>query len=312
MYRIRFHGRGGQGMKTASRMLGTALFKTGFDVQDAPRYGAERRGAPMVAFVRAARQPIRERGVIDAPDLVLVADASLVTVPAAGVLVGIRPQTVMVIVSPEDGETWSDRLKVDNIILTLMPPDAGDDAGDDDHIPDTSALCAGAAAGLLPVERDVLADAVREEIGPLGKAITRANLETAAAAYDQVAMAISPVVEGGAHDVLTTPAPAWVDLKTERNAWVIPAISAAKNSPGVETGLWRTLRPVVDTAKCKKCFWVCGNYCPDGVISVDGDKYPVIDYDHCKGCLICIEQCPAEAIHAVPETSAREPEEAVA
>ena len=46
MFRIRFHGRGGQGMKTASRILGTAFFKTGYEVQDAPRYGAERRGAP--------------------------------------------------------------------------------------------------------------------------------------------------------------------------------------------------------------------------------------------------------------------------
>ncbi|MEN8711676.1 MAG: 2-oxoacid:acceptor oxidoreductase family protein, partial [Arenicellales bacterium] len=45
MYRIRFHGRGGQGMKTASRILGTAFFLAGYEVQDAPRYGAERRGA---------------------------------------------------------------------------------------------------------------------------------------------------------------------------------------------------------------------------------------------------------------------------
>ena len=43
MYRIRFHGRGGQGMKTASRILGTAFFLSGYEVQDAPRYGAERR-----------------------------------------------------------------------------------------------------------------------------------------------------------------------------------------------------------------------------------------------------------------------------
>lgn len=50
MLRIRFHGRGGQGMKTASRIVGTAAFSEGRDAQDAPVYGAERRGAPMVAF----------------------------------------------------------------------------------------------------------------------------------------------------------------------------------------------------------------------------------------------------------------------
>jgi Pyruvate/2-oxoacid:ferredoxin oxidoreductase gamma subunit len=59
-------------------------------VQDAPRYGAERRGAPMFAYVRAARKPINERGVIRRPDLVLVADDTLVTIPAAGVLAGVK------------------------------------------------------------------------------------------------------------------------------------------------------------------------------------------------------------------------------
>jgi len=53
MFRIRFHGRGGQGMKTASRILGMAFFKAGYQVQDAPCYGAERRGAPIFAYVRA-------------------------------------------------------------------------------------------------------------------------------------------------------------------------------------------------------------------------------------------------------------------
>jgi len=83
MLRIRFHGRGGQGMKTASRIVGSAAFAAGFVVQDAPVYGAERRGAPMAAFTRIARQPILERGAITYPDLVVVADDTLLTEPAA-------------------------------------------------------------------------------------------------------------------------------------------------------------------------------------------------------------------------------------
>ena len=58
MYNIRFHGRGGQGIKTASRFLGTAFFLENFEVQDAPRYGVERRGAPIFAYVRASRKVI--------------------------------------------------------------------------------------------------------------------------------------------------------------------------------------------------------------------------------------------------------------
>ena len=61
-------------MKTASRILGSAFFAEGFEVQDAPRYGAERRGAPIFAYVRAARETINERGIITRPDLVIVAD----------------------------------------------------------------------------------------------------------------------------------------------------------------------------------------------------------------------------------------------
>ena len=89
MFRIRIHGRGGQGIKMASRVLGSALFRAGFTVQDAPKYGAERRGAPIYACVRAARQPINERGAITRPDLVVVADDTLLAVPAAGTLQGI-------------------------------------------------------------------------------------------------------------------------------------------------------------------------------------------------------------------------------
>lgn len=77
MLRMRFHGRGGQGMKTASRIVGSAAFHAGFVVQDAPVYGAERRGAPMAAFTRIARQEILERGAITQPNLVVVADDTL-------------------------------------------------------------------------------------------------------------------------------------------------------------------------------------------------------------------------------------------
>jgi hypothetical protein len=54
----------------------------------------------MVAYVRAGHSPIRERGVIGNPDLVVVVDASLIPVPAAGVLLGVRARTVMLIHSP--------------------------------------------------------------------------------------------------------------------------------------------------------------------------------------------------------------------
>lgn len=54
---------------------------------------------------------------------------------------------------------------------------------------------------------------------------------------------------------------------------------------------WRNLRPVVDSAKCKKCLQ-CYMVCPDGTITKDIQ----IDYDFCKGCGICAKQCSFGAI----------------
>lgn len=97
MLRIRFHGRGGQGMKTASRMLGSAAFHAGLVVQDSPVYGAERRGAPMSAMTRIAREPIRERGMIARPDLVVIADDTLLTDSTALPLAGCDALSTVVL-----------------------------------------------------------------------------------------------------------------------------------------------------------------------------------------------------------------------
>jgi len=106
VYRIRFHGRGGQGIKTSSRILGTAFFLAEYEVQDAPRFGTERRGAPIFAYVRASKSPINERGIIQNPDLVIVADESLIALAAAGVMQGIETHTVALIYSNTSADTW--------------------------------------------------------------------------------------------------------------------------------------------------------------------------------------------------------------
>jgi len=73
----------------------------GYEVQDAPRYGAERRGAPIFAYVRADKVPIFERGVIPNPDLVLVADDTLMGIPPAGVMQGLDAHTVLAVISAD-------------------------------------------------------------------------------------------------------------------------------------------------------------------------------------------------------------------
>jgi len=73
-------------------------------------------------------------------------------------------------------------------------------------------------------------------------------------------------------------------------------------SPGVagKTGLWRTLKPVVDQAKCTRCYQ-CEIYCPVNVIRVEPETGAVIDYEYCKGCGVCVDVCPVNAISLVEE-----------
>lgn len=310
MYRIRFHGRGGQGVKTAGRLLGTALFLQGFEVQDAPRYGAERRGAPIFAYVRAARQPIYERGVVRRPDLVVVTDQTLVALAAAGVGTGTDAHTVTLINSPEPPGTWKDRLQAQGTVVTLPRALSLEDPED---VRLVGAACAGAAARLLGVvERATLGGAIREELGALGPGVVERNLAGAFDTYDAMAAyqgVVLPVDEPPADGY--TP-PDWIDLPFDDADISAPAIHAAATSVEVRTGLWRTMRPVLDRQRCSRCWWNCATSCPDGVITVDQDGYPVIDYEHCKGCLICSAQCRRHALRAVSERRAQAAETAAA
>jgi pyruvate ferredoxin oxidoreductase gamma subunit len=303
MYRIRFHGRGGQGMKTASRILGSAFFREGFEVQDAPRYGAERRGAPIFAYVRASREVINERGIISRPDLVIVADDTLVPVPAAGVLAGISAATVLLINTTESADTWQHRLNISNPVITLPAAAEVEDRAD---LPYIGATCAGAAARLVGViSRDALADAIRLELTELGPAVIDRNLENALEAYDLMETHSGLVSEGGTISAEAYVNPAWADLPFEAARISAPTVYAAANSVEVRTGLWRTLRPVIDYQRCSHCWWVCSSFCPDGAIDVSEDGEPRIDYDNCKGCMICVAQCPPHAIEAIPEHEAQ-------
>lgn len=77
MYRIRIHSRGGQGGKTAAKILADAFYREGKQVQAFSVYGAERRSAPVVSFVRIDDKPILERGYITDPECIIVMDDSL-------------------------------------------------------------------------------------------------------------------------------------------------------------------------------------------------------------------------------------------
>jgi 2-oxoacid:acceptor oxidoreductase gamma subunit (pyruvate/2-ketoisovalerate family) len=78
MIEIRFHGRGGQGTVVASKILADALAKEGNYVQAYPEFGVERRGAPVISFIRVDSKQIYDKSRIYAPDHVVVVDPTLV------------------------------------------------------------------------------------------------------------------------------------------------------------------------------------------------------------------------------------------
>lgn len=78
MLEIRWHGRGGQGAKTASLLLADAAFNTGKFIQGFPEYGPERMGAPMTAYNRISDSAIRIHSNIYYPDFVVVVDDTLI------------------------------------------------------------------------------------------------------------------------------------------------------------------------------------------------------------------------------------------
>jgi len=77
MYEVRFHGRGGQGSVMAGAMLATAMVEEGKYAVSIPSFGFERRGAPVVSFLRVSDKEIRQLTNIYSPDCIICVDPSL-------------------------------------------------------------------------------------------------------------------------------------------------------------------------------------------------------------------------------------------
>ncbi len=95
MTEIRWHGRGGQGVVTAGKLLAETALGTGRYFQAFPDYGPERMGAPIRAFTRLSDKPITIHAQIEQPDVVLVLDPTLLSTVA--VTEGLKPEGILVV-----------------------------------------------------------------------------------------------------------------------------------------------------------------------------------------------------------------------
>ena len=109
MIEIRWHGRGGQGAKTAALLLADVAFNTGKQIQGFPEYGPERMGAPITAYNRISDEPIRVHSNIYEPDYVVVVDETLLD--AVDVTKGLKPEGAIVINTEKDKSELIPKLK---------------------------------------------------------------------------------------------------------------------------------------------------------------------------------------------------------
>ena len=102
MIEVRFHGRAGQGMVTASEILAHAVNLEGKHSQAFPVFGSEKRGPPVVAFCRIDEKPIIIHEEITNPDYVVVADHSVLK--SVDVCMGLKPHGLVLVNTPKTAE----------------------------------------------------------------------------------------------------------------------------------------------------------------------------------------------------------------
>ncbi|MEW6045384.1 MAG: 2-oxoacid:acceptor oxidoreductase family protein [Bacillota bacterium] len=188
MLEIRWHGRGGQGAKTAAFLLGEALATTGKYVQAFPEYGPERTGAPVVAYDRVSDQPIRLHSPVTRPRYVVVLDLTLAA--AVDLAAGVPDDGLILVNTGRAADEVRRQLKLNGRPIRVLTVDAAriSMATLKRNIPNTPMLGAlVAAADLLP--RKMLLDVMRDNLGEKfhGRAqLVEANLAAIEQAYEEV------------------------------------------------------------------------------------------------------------------------------
>ena len=153
---IRWHGRGGQGTKTASLLLADAAFNTGKYVQGFPEYGPERMGAPITAYNRISYNPIVIHSNIYEPDYVVVVDDTLLE--SVDVTAGLKESGAIVINTVKDAEYLKKVLKGYNGEIYCIDARSISEEALGRYFPNTPMLAAIVKVANIMDEKDFLED----------------------------------------------------------------------------------------------------------------------------------------------------------
>ena len=288
MLEIRWHGRGGQGAITVSRVLAMAALKKDLFVQSFPEYGPERGGAPMKAYNRIDAREITLHCGIYEPDLVAVLDRTLLT--AEDVTEGLKPNGALVVNTPEDPKEVRSLLGFASKILTV---DADFIARQTNKFPNVALLGAlMRTIAFIPME--LVEEALQELLAEkLAKPAIKLNLDALRRGYEQAQISLRGRTKK------TVLAASNSHLKSYRN--LLPGgVITRENREDNLTGGWRQQKPVFDEALCVNCL-LCWVNCPEPAIFTENQRMMGYDYRYCKGCGICFASCPVGAISMVPE-----------
>ena len=274
-------GRGGEGVVLASQILADTFARAGFWVQSFPEFTAERRGAPISAFLRWDTAPVHRRYKVHDCDVLAVVSPSP---PSPQVVRTVRPGGLIVL-NRETRYPHSGPFEIARVPASRIAQ--RNDILSSEGRPMGNVAVLGALVRLLvPDGLAFLEEAIASRMGALGDANVHAAREGYAQCTRQHALAGDLPFEQA-------------DAQEPRRSRPVFAVSTT-DSRGNHTGTWSLDRPVL-TDECTACA-LCALFCPEGVIS-RSDGAMVIDYLYCKGCGICEVVCPvrnAIALEAVP------------
>ena len=183
---IRWHGRAGQGIVTASELLAEAALKDGKYFQAFPEYGPERMGAPIKAYTRISDEPIEIHYQILNPEVVVVVNPNLLGV--VDVTEGLSPEGIVIVNTPETPEQIRTRLGLGGKKVRVFAVDATRIARDTIKRDIPATLMLGAiirATGLVDIDNTL--HLVEEKLGAkLRGEVVQNNLLALRRAYEEV------------------------------------------------------------------------------------------------------------------------------
>jgi 2-oxoacid:acceptor oxidoreductase gamma subunit (pyruvate/2-ketoisovalerate family)/2-oxoacid:acceptor oxidoreductase delta subunit (pyruvate/2-ketoisovalerate family) len=280
-------GRGGEGVVLASQVLADAFSRAGFWVQSFPEFKAERRGAPIAAFLRWDESaPIHRRYRVRECDVLVGISPSS---PPPQALAGVRPGGLLIL-NAEERYPFSGPFQIARVPASRIARDEGILSSEGRPMGNVSVLGA-CVKLLLPGGLPFLEQAIEARLG------SGAALNVLAAREGFVRCTRQRVRPGDAalkRMPLRDPA-------TRQMTHALFPVSTA-DSLANHTGSWSLDRPVIG-ADCTACA-VCALFCPEGAIVKRADGSMEVDELYCKGCGICEIVCPVRNALSMVEVPA--------